>query len=119
MFSLGHNTSKEAGIIIIQSQVSSLPVVPQPELMLTTTRGRATVAGLDSSQEYALRILVLNGTTEKLLAKRQFTSKKCSEISMINSQIEIKLLVDGKWRSAPHSFIPGEVWTHLISTNTQ
>lgn len=43
--------------------------------MLTTTRGRATVAGLDSSQEYALRILLLNGTAEKLLAKRQFTSK--------------------------------------------
>lgn len=55
---------------------SLLPDVPQPELMLTTTRGRATVAGLDSSQEYALQVLVLNGTTEKLLAKRRFTSKK-------------------------------------------
>lgn len=49
--------------------------VPQPELMLTTTRGRATVAGLDPRQEYALRILLLNGTAEKLLAKRRFTSK--------------------------------------------
>uniref|UniRef100_A0A674NT49 Uncharacterized protein n=1 Tax=Takifugu rubripes TaxID=31033 RepID=A0A674NT49_TAKRU len=57
---------------------------PISELMLTTTRGRATVAGLDSSQEYALRILVLNGTTEKLLAKRQFTSKKCSKMGVIN-----------------------------------
>uniref|UniRef100_A0A8C7MSH0 Uncharacterized protein n=1 Tax=Oncorhynchus kisutch TaxID=8019 RepID=A0A8C7MSH0_ONCKI len=47
-----------------------------PELMLTTTRGRATVAGLDSSQEYALQVLVLNGTLEKLIAKRRFTSKR-------------------------------------------
>ncbi|MEQ2211465.1 hypothetical protein XENOCAPTIV_002354, partial [Xenoophorus captivus] len=45
----------------------------QPELMLTTTRGRATVAGLDSSQEYSLQVFVLSGTTEKLLAKRRFT----------------------------------------------
>lgn len=50
----------------------------QPELMLTTTRGRATVAGLDSSQEYSLQVFVLNGTTEKLLAKRRFTCKKLS-----------------------------------------
>uniref|UniRef100_A0A3P9LHL8 Uncharacterized protein n=1 Tax=Oryzias latipes TaxID=8090 RepID=A0A3P9LHL8_ORYLA len=48
---------------------------PQPELMLTTTRGRATVAGLDSRQEYSLQVFVLNGTMEKLLAKRRFTSK--------------------------------------------
>lgn len=47
--------------------------------MLTTTRGRATVAGLDSSQEYALQVFMLNGTTEKLLAKRRFTSKKHSK----------------------------------------
>ncbi|KAJ8257560.1 hypothetical protein GJAV_G00186960 [Gymnothorax javanicus] len=46
---------------------------PQPELMLTTTRSRATVAGLDSQQEYVLQILVLNGTEEKLIAKRRFT----------------------------------------------
>ncbi|KAJ0036440.1 hypothetical protein NQD34_005117, partial [Periophthalmus magnuspinnatus] len=45
----------------------------RPELMLTTTRGRATVAGLDSTQEYALQVLLLNGTTEKLLAKRRFS----------------------------------------------
>lgn len=43
--------------------------------MLTTTRGRATVAGLDSRQEYLLQVLVLNGTQEKLIAKRRFTSK--------------------------------------------
>lgn len=55
------------------------PDVPQPELMLTTTRGRATVAGLDSSQEYALQVLVLNGTTERLLAKRRFTCKRHTE----------------------------------------
>lgn len=52
------------------------PDVPQPELMLTTTRGRATVAGLDSTQEYLLQVLVLNGTVEKLIAKRRFTSKR-------------------------------------------
>lgn len=50
--------------------------------MLTTTRGRATVAGLDASQEYALRILLLNGTSERLLAKRQFTSKTCGELGV-------------------------------------
>eukprot|EP00066_Takifugu_rubripes_P028512 XP_011617778.1 PREDICTED: collagen alpha-1(XIV) chain-like isoform X1 [Takifugu rubripes] len=60
-----------------------ISAVPQPELMLTTTRGRATVAGLDSSQEYALRILVLNGTTEKLLAKRQFTMEGLWEEEVI------------------------------------
>uniref|UniRef100_A0A8C9VV67 Collagen alpha-1(XX) chain-like n=1 Tax=Scleropages formosus TaxID=113540 RepID=A0A8C9VV67_SCLFO len=48
---------------------------PQPELMLTTTRGRATVAGLDSQQEYSLQILTINGTQERLIAKRRFTSK--------------------------------------------
>ena len=48
--------------------------------MLTTTRGRATVAGLDPSQEYALQVLVLNGTMERLLAKRRFTSKRWEEI---------------------------------------
>ncbi|KAF7653394.1 hypothetical protein LDENG_00083650 [Lucifuga dentata] len=59
--------------------------VPQPELMLTTTRGRATVAGLDSSQEYNLQVLVLNGTTEKLLAKRRFTMEGLREEEMIRS----------------------------------
>lgn len=44
--------------------------------MLTTVRGRATVAGLESSQEYSLQVFVLNGTTEKLLVKRRFTSKR-------------------------------------------
>ncbi|XP_048872828.1 collagen alpha-1(XIV) chain isoform X3 [Brienomyrus brachyistius] len=46
---------------------------PQPELMLTTTRGQATVAGLDSHQEHILQILMLNGTQERLIAKRRFT----------------------------------------------
>ncbi|KAM9750822.1 collagen alpha-1(XX) chain-like isoform 2-T2 [Menidia menidia] len=59
--------------------------VPQPELMLTTTRGRATVAGLDSSQEYSLQVLVLNGTTEKLLAKRRFTMEGLQEEETIRS----------------------------------
>lgn len=44
--------------------------------MLTTTRGRATVAGLNSKQEYLLQVLALNGTVEKLIAKRRFTSKR-------------------------------------------
>uniref|UniRef100_A0A3B5B937 Uncharacterized protein n=1 Tax=Stegastes partitus TaxID=144197 RepID=A0A3B5B937_9TELE len=61
-------------------RVRPISEVPQPELMLTTTRGRATVAGLDSSQEYSLQVLVLNGTTEKLLAKRRFTSKQHSKM---------------------------------------
>ncbi|MEQ2272521.1 hypothetical protein XENORESO_018866 [Xenotaenia resolanae] len=57
----------------------------QPELMLTTTRGRATVAGLDSSQEYSLQVFVLSGTTEKLLAKRRFTLEGLREEEMIRS----------------------------------
>lgn len=61
--------------------------VPQPELMLTTTRGRATVAGLDSTQEYLLQVLVLNGTVEKLIAKRRFTSKRDTKRGM-GSKIE-------------------------------
>ncbi|KAM8863642.1 collagen alpha-1(XX) chain-like isoform 2-T2 [Spinachia spinachia] len=66
-------------------RVRPISEVPQPELMLTTTRGRATVAGLDSSQEYALQILVLNGTTEKLLAKRRFTMEGLREEETIRS----------------------------------
>lgn len=57
--------------------------------MLTTSRGRATLAGLDSSQEYALRILLLNGTTEKLLAKRQFTSKERRELGVVGQRAGI------------------------------
>uniref|UniRef100_A0A3Q1FLZ1 Collagen, type XIV, alpha 1b n=1 Tax=Acanthochromis polyacanthus TaxID=80966 RepID=A0A3Q1FLZ1_9TELE len=100
-------------------RVRPISEVPQPELMLTTTRGRATVAGLDSSQEYSLHVLVLNGTTEKLLAKRRFTSKKHSKIDRKNKNgrlvcsvcmsprkpfecdsdaaADIMLLVDGSW----------------------
>uniref|UniRef100_A0A3Q4HZW5 Collagen alpha-1(XIV) chain-like n=1 Tax=Neolamprologus brichardi TaxID=32507 RepID=A0A3Q4HZW5_NEOBR len=66
-------------------RVRPISEVPQPELMLTTTRGRATVAGLDSSQEYYLQVLVLNGTTEKLLAKRRFTMQTLREEEMIRS----------------------------------
>lgn len=66
-------------------RVRSISDVPQPELMLTTTRGRATVAGLDASQEYSLQVLVLNGTTEKLLAKRRFTMEGLREEEMIRS----------------------------------
>ncbi|XP_053499164.1 collagen alpha-1(XX) chain [Ictalurus furcatus] len=54
-------------------RVRTISDVPEPELMLTTTRGRATVAGLNSKQEYLLQVLVLNGTVEKLIAKRRFT----------------------------------------------
>ncbi|XP_074537530.1 collagen alpha-1(XX) chain-like [Halichoeres trimaculatus] len=66
-------------------RVRPISDVPQPELMLTTTRGRATVAGLDSNQEYNLQVLVLNGTTEKLLAKRRFTMEGLREEEMIRS----------------------------------
>ncbi|XP_034732164.1 collagen alpha-1(XX) chain isoform X1 [Etheostoma cragini] len=66
-------------------RVRPISEVPQPELMLTTTRGRATVAGLDSSQEYTLQVLVLNGTTERLLAKRRFTMEGLLEEEMIRS----------------------------------
>ncbi|XP_068194637.1 collagen alpha-1(XX) chain isoform X2 [Antennarius striatus] len=58
---------------------------PQPEMMLTTTRGRATVAGLDASQEYILQVLMLNGTAEKLLAKRRFTMEALREDEMIRT----------------------------------
>uniref|UniRef100_A0A673C037 Uncharacterized protein n=1 Tax=Sphaeramia orbicularis TaxID=375764 RepID=A0A673C037_9TELE len=80
-------------------RVRPISEVPQPELMLTTTRGRATVAGLDSSQEYALQVLVLNGTTEKLLAKRRFTRmspRKPFECDT-DAAADIMLLVDGSW----------------------
>ncbi|XP_028264962.1 collagen alpha-1(XX) chain isoform X2 [Parambassis ranga] len=66
-------------------RVRPISEVPQPELMLTTTRGRATVAGLDSSQEYTLQVLVLNGTTEKLLAKRRFTMQGLRDEEVIRS----------------------------------
>nr|XP_055043483.1 collagen alpha-1(XX) chain isoform X2 [Misgurnus anguillicaudatus] len=59
--------------------------VPQPELMLTTIRGRATVAGLDSRQEYLLQVLVLNGTQEKLIAKRRFTIDGLREEELIRN----------------------------------
>ena len=48
------------------------PEVHQPELMLTTTRGQATVAGPDSSQEYAFQVLVLNDTLVKVINKETF-----------------------------------------------
>ncbi|XP_016138629.1 collagen alpha-1(XX) chain [Sinocyclocheilus grahami] len=59
--------------------------VPQPELMLTTIRGRATVAGLDPRQEYLLQVMVLNGTQEKLIAKRRFTVDGLREDELIRS----------------------------------
>ncbi|XP_047224145.1 collagen alpha-1(XX) chain isoform X1 [Girardinichthys multiradiatus] len=66
-------------------RIRTLSEEQQPELMLTTTRGRATVAGLDSSQEYSLQVFVLSGTTEKLLAKRRFTLEGLREEEMIRS----------------------------------
>ncbi|XP_055079090.1 collagen alpha-1(XIV) chain [Periophthalmus magnuspinnatus] len=67
-------------------RVKPISDVPQPELMLTTTRGRATVAGLDSTQEYALQVLLLNGTTEKLLAKRRFSMQSLKEGEQVRSR---------------------------------
>ncbi|KAK9954343.1 hypothetical protein ABG768_016418 [Culter alburnus] len=66
-------------------RVRPITEVQQPELMLTTTRGRATVAGLDSRQEYLLQVLVLNGTQEKLIAKRRFTIDGLREEELIRS----------------------------------
>ncbi|XP_051517318.1 collagen alpha-1(XX) chain-like [Myxocyprinus asiaticus] len=66
-------------------RVRPITEVPQPELMLTTTRGRATVAGLDSRQEYLLQVLALNGTQEKLIAKRRFTIDGLREEELIRS----------------------------------
>uniref|UniRef100_A0A3P8XYZ6 Collagen alpha-1(XX) chain n=1 Tax=Esox lucius TaxID=8010 RepID=A0A3P8XYZ6_ESOLU len=66
-------------------RVKPISEVPQPELMLTTTRGRATVVGLDSSQEYTLQVLVLNGTLEKLIAKRRFTIEGLREEELVRS----------------------------------
>uniref|UniRef100_A0A8B9KZI4 Collagen alpha-1(XX) chain n=1 Tax=Astyanax mexicanus TaxID=7994 RepID=A0A8B9KZI4_ASTMX len=59
--------------------------VPQPEMMLTTTRGKATVVGLDSRQEYLLQVLVLNGTGEKLIAKRRFTISGLREEELVRN----------------------------------
>ncbi|XP_061780599.1 collagen alpha-1(XX) chain [Nerophis lumbriciformis] len=88
---------KEADSPVQAYKVRVRPIsdVPQPELMLTTTRGRATVAGLDSSQEYALQILMLNGTTEKLLAKRRFTLEGLREEEMVRSGQKRRLLPGG------------------------
>ncbi|XP_028849272.1 solute carrier family 35 member C2 [Denticeps clupeoides] len=71
---------------------------PQPELMLTTTRARATVVGLDPTQEYLLQVLMLNGTQEKLVAKRRFTIDGLREDEMIrsgNREQRRKVLVGG------------------------
>lgn len=80
-----------ASLGLSDRQLWPLAAVPQPELMLTTSRARATLAGLDSSQEYALRILLLNGTAEKLLAKRQFTSKERRQLGVVSQQAGIHL----------------------------
>ncbi|XP_077577663.1 collagen alpha-1(XX) chain-like [Stigmatopora nigra] len=82
-------------------RVRPISDVPQPELMLTTTRGRATVAGLDSSQEYALQVLMLNGTTEKLLAKRRFTLASLREEEVVRSGQRRKLLPGGSGSGDP------------------
>ncbi|KAL6482854.1 hypothetical protein MHYP_G00077260 [Metynnis hypsauchen] len=66
-------------------RVRSVSEVPQPEMMLTTTRGKATVVGLDSRQEYLLQVLVLNGTGEKLIAKRRFTISGLREEEVVRS----------------------------------
>lgn len=92
---------------------SFLPEVPQPELMLTTTRGRATVAGLDSSQEYNLQVLLLNGTTEKLLAKRRFTRKKHIKVVGRNLLVAKTRLKKKKRREGPiftNHTLPGHIY---------
>ncbi|XP_054622577.1 collagen alpha-1(XIV) chain isoform X2 [Dunckerocampus dactyliophorus] len=88
---------KEADSPIQAYKVRVRPIsdIPQPELMLTTTRGRATVAGLDPSQEYALQVLMLNGTTEKLLAKRRFTLEGLRGEEIVRSGQRRKVLPGG------------------------
>uniref|UniRef100_A0A673LJ90 Collagen alpha-1(XX) chain-like n=1 Tax=Sinocyclocheilus rhinocerous TaxID=307959 RepID=A0A673LJ90_9TELE len=78
---------KEAEGLVQGYKVRVRPIteVPQPELMLTTIRGRATVAGLDPRQEYLLQVMVLNGTQEKLIAKRRFTVDGLREEELIRS----------------------------------
>uniref|UniRef100_A0A9J7ZIC3 Solute carrier family 35 member C2 n=1 Tax=Cyprinus carpio carpio TaxID=630221 RepID=A0A9J7ZIC3_CYPCA len=78
---------KEAEGLVQGYKVRVRPIteVPQPELMLTTTRGRATVAGLDPRQEYLLQVMALNGTQEKLIAKRRFTVDGLREEELIRS----------------------------------
>uniref|UniRef100_A0A8C1YP14 Uncharacterized protein n=1 Tax=Cyprinus carpio TaxID=7962 RepID=A0A8C1YP14_CYPCA len=58
---------KEAEGPVQGYKVRVRPITGETGLMLTTTRGRATVAGLDPRQEYLLQVMVLNGTLEKLL----------------------------------------------------
>ncbi|KAK7884037.1 hypothetical protein WMY93_027160 [Mugilogobius chulae] len=72
-------------------RVKPISDVPQPELMLTTTRGRATVAGLDSAQEYALQVFLLNGTAERLLVKRRFSIWSLKQDEQIRSRERKKL----------------------------
>ncbi|XP_057680117.1 collagen alpha-1(XX) chain isoform X3 [Corythoichthys intestinalis] len=108
-------------------RVRPISDVPQPELMLTTTRGRATVAGLDSSQEYALQILMLNGTAEKLLAKRRFTLDGLREEEVIRSGQRRKLLpggsgsgdLDDVTEALPTLLYPDPVTTTVASMNAE
>ncbi|XP_076840731.1 solute carrier family 35 member C2 isoform X2 [Brachyhypopomus gauderio] len=66
-------------------RVRPISDLPQPELMLTTTQARATVAGLNSRQEYLLQVLALVGTMEKLLAKRRFSIGALQEDELVRS----------------------------------
>ncbi|MGH0153454.1 UNVERIFIED_CONTAM: hypothetical protein FKN15_024749 [Acipenser sinensis] len=67
-------------------KVKPLSAETEHEMMLKTNTAKATVAGLISTQEYALQIFVLNGTQERLLAKRKFTIDNLREESKNRSE---------------------------------
>ncbi|XP_066558755.1 collagen alpha-1(XX) chain [Amia ocellicauda] len=62
-------------------RVKPISAETEHEMMLTTNTAKATVAGLLPTQEYTLQIFLLNGTQERLFAKRRFTIDSLREES--------------------------------------
>ncbi|CAL8260699.1 unnamed protein product [Gadus morhua 'NCC'] len=77
-------------------RVKPIADVPQPELMLTTTRGGPRWPGWTRPRSYNLQVLLLNGTAERLLAKRRFTISGLREEELLRSGGR-----DGKRRLSP------------------
>ncbi|MBN3321774.1 COEA1 protein, partial [Atractosteus spatula] len=67
-------------------RVKPLSAETEHEMMLTTNSAKATVAGLVPAQEYTLQIFLLNGTQERLFAKRSFTIDRLREESRNRSE---------------------------------
>ncbi|XP_069035505.1 collagen alpha-1(XX) chain isoform X2 [Lepisosteus oculatus] len=67
-------------------RVKPLSAETEHEMMLTTSSAKATVAGLVAAQEYTLQIFLLNGTQERLFAKRSFTIDRLREESRNRSE---------------------------------